>query len=223
VSLLAPVAALFGFPSILGPGEGEATASLLARHDRVYAVATEDGDASALGAPRVIRKLFSKECRLLDAGKLDRMMHIRLAYFVGCDLTEGVKGVGGVKAREVFNCFPPIAADSESGDPIEECVAPLRRFATWFRDANDRSNAALRKKLKAVQLDDDFPKPSIAANFFASCFEDEATWAKTLHLAPNPPAIRELLGVLKIFFPEEKAWAARLLALDPLCARLGET
>jgi 5'-3' exonuclease len=221
IGLIAPIASLFGFPSLFGAGEGEATAALLARLDCVYAVATEDGDAAALGAQRVIRKLFSRDCRLLDASKLDRMTHIRLAYFVGCDFTEGVKGVGAVKARDVFRTFPPLAADAESGDAAEECVAPLRRFADWFRDAENRSHASLRNKLKWVQLDEEFPRVSVAAHFLTTT-DNDAAGVEELRLDPKPPAIRELLGVLKIFFPEEKAWAGRLLALDPVCARLGE-
>jgi 5'-3' exonuclease len=221
IGLIAPIASLFGFPSLFGAGEGEATAALLARLDCVYAVATEDGDAAALGAQRVIRKLFSRDCRLLEAGKLDRMAHIRLAYFVGCDFTEGVKGVGAVKACEVFKAFPPRATDAESGDAAEECVAPLRRFAEWFRDPENRSHASLRTKLKAVRLDDEFPKVSVAAHFLTTS-DNDAAGVEELRLDPKPPAIRELLGVLKIFFPEEKAWAGRLLALDPVCARLGE-
>ncbi len=77
--------------------------AVMSRLSLVDGVMTEDGDAAAMGAEKIFRGVFCASVdkrSILECGELDRMWHVRRAYFVGCDYKPGgVKNVGDKKAR----------------------------------------------------------------------------------------------------------------------------
>ena len=85
----------------------------------VDAIVTDDSDVFLFGGKTVIKSLFSKErskCSIYSMTViekelgLDRNKLILLAYFLGCDYTLGVKGIGIVNAIEIIEAFDSFEA-----------------------------------------------------------------------------------------------------------------
>ena len=78
---------------------------------------TEDSDALLFGCRYVLRNIFHKskfvefyssETINKDMG-LTREDLIKMALFMGCDYTSGVRGIAAVNAIEVLTAFPDAA------------------------------------------------------------------------------------------------------------------
>ena len=111
-----------GMPVVQAPSEGEAQASYIAKKGDAYAVASQDYDCLAFGAPRLVRNL-SAAGRKKIAGKaaykdvepeiieldenlrhmaLDREQLIAMCILIGTDYNPGgVKGIGPKKALKL--------------------------------------------------------------------------------------------------------------------------
>lgn len=118
----------------------------------------------------MVRNLFggSGEVEVFDVSKmgLDRCTFIQCAMLVGCDYTPGLKGVGFRKALEILEAFRSKDQDP-SADLLSAVLAPLRAFATWFREKHSLAHKSLRNKLGAVELADAFPEENVARLFAA--------------------------------------------------------
>ncbi|MBR9678763.1 MAG: flap endonuclease-1 [Nanoarchaeota archaeon] len=110
-----------GIPVIQAPSEGEAQAALLVSKEECYAVASQDYDALLFGAYKLVRNInFSGKRKLpgknvyinvqpeiaelkevLNTLGIDRNQLIILSMLVGTDYTEGVKGIGPVRALKI--------------------------------------------------------------------------------------------------------------------------
>jgi DNA excision repair protein ERCC-5 len=99
----------FGLPYVIAPYEAEAQCAVLESLGLVDGVVTDDSDAFLFGAKSVYKNIFSDkkfvEAYLAEDIKRELGLHreelVALAYFLGCDYTDGVTGVGIVNALEI--------------------------------------------------------------------------------------------------------------------------
>jgi flap endonuclease-1 len=113
-----------GIPVVQAPSEGEAQAAFIAAKGDAYAVASQDYDALAFGAPRLIQNLtFAKKRRtptgsvaiapsmieldtLLNDLQINLEQMICLGILVGTDFNpKGVKGIGPKKALQLVKLY----------------------------------------------------------------------------------------------------------------------
>lgn len=110
---------LMGVPSIVAPSEAEAYCSFLASEGIVDAVATEDMDALAFGAPVLLRNVTASRSKKLPIQeyKLEKILKdlemtqkefVDLCILLGCDFCETIKGVGPKTALNLIKEFGSI-------------------------------------------------------------------------------------------------------------------
>lgn len=112
---------LMGIPTIVAPSEAEAYCALLVKKKLADAVATEDMDALAFGAPVLLRNVTASKSKKLpvreynlayvleDLG-LTQNEFIDLCILLGCDFCEGIRGVGPKTALALVKEFRSIDA-----------------------------------------------------------------------------------------------------------------
>ena len=120
--------AVFGIPYIVAPFEAEAQCANLELNKVTTGTITDDSDIFLFGGHRVYRHFFNMKSRLgpqmycMDRVKqeleLTREDLIRLAYLLGCDYTEGVKGIGIKHAPLLLKSF-----ESEGLIPLSNILA----------------------------------------------------------------------------------------------------
>ncbi|GFP95035.1 flap endonuclease 1 [Phtheirospermum japonicum] len=101
---------LMGVPVIEAPCEAEAQCSALCKSDKVYAVALEDMDTLAFGAPRFVRHLMDSSSRkipvmefeVLEELNLTMDQFIDLCILSGCDYCDSIRGIGGLTALKLI-------------------------------------------------------------------------------------------------------------------------
>jgi len=113
-----------GILCVQAPGEGEAQAAFLAQKKEIFAVASQDYDSLAFGAPRLIQNLtlarkrkttggiinISPELieleKLLNSLQINREQLICLAILAGTDYNpKGIEGVGQKRALSLVKSF----------------------------------------------------------------------------------------------------------------------
>ncbi|KAL3651435.1 Elongation of fatty acids protein 2 [Castilleja foliolosa] len=103
---------LMGVPVIEAPCEAEAQCSALCKAEKVYAVASEDMDTLAFGAPRFVRHLMDSSYRkipvmefevfkVLEELNLTMDQFIDLCILSGCDYCDSIRGIGGITALKL--------------------------------------------------------------------------------------------------------------------------
>ena len=153
----------FGIPYITAPMEAEAQCAELFAMGMVDGIVTDDSDCFLFGGSGVYKNMFNqKQYVEWYTGEdiertcgLSRDRLIELAFLLGSDYTEGIKGIGPVLAMEIL---------AEFGD--------LRQFKEWF-DSHTKTTAPssdqnkLQKALLArvrsdkLFLPDSFPDPAV--------------------------------------------------------------
>ncbi|KAK6143813.1 hypothetical protein DH2020_024161 [Rehmannia glutinosa] len=112
---------LVGVPVIEAPCEAEAQCAALCKADKVsisrdyvvYAVASEDMDTLAFGAPRFIRHLMDPSFKKIPVMEFEVLMileelnlamdqFIDLCILSGCDYCDSIRGIGGVTALKLI-------------------------------------------------------------------------------------------------------------------------
>lgn len=97
---------------------------------------------------------------------LNRCTLIQCAMLVGCDYTSGLKGVGFRRAIEILKAFADDDGDDDSLPlTVARVIAPLRAFATWFRNTWTLEKKSLRNKLGSIVIEDTFPEEGVASLF----------------------------------------------------------
>ena len=109
---------LMGVPVVQAPGEAEAQCVELVKSGKAWAVGTEDMDALAFGAPRMLRHLtYSSSAarrqqtfgdgiieydleKVLAGIQMSQAEFVDLCILLGCDYTSKLAGVGPVRALE---------------------------------------------------------------------------------------------------------------------------
>lgn len=114
-----------GLPVVQAPGEGEAQCAFMVKKQDAYAVASQDYDSLAFGAPRLIQNLTLAKKRKLASGafvpimpeliELEQVFNtlqinyeqlICLAILVGTDFNPGgIKGIGPKKALQLVQQY----------------------------------------------------------------------------------------------------------------------
>jgi flap endonuclease-1 len=101
---------LLGLPVIEAPSEAEAQCSILAKAQKVYAVATEDMDCLTFGCPILLRDFTSKEDPVIEI-KLQEILKglevtmeqfIDICILCGCDYADSIEGIGPIKAHKLI-------------------------------------------------------------------------------------------------------------------------
>ena len=120
--------AVFGIPYIVAPFEAEAQCAYLELNRVTTGTITDDSDIFLFGGHTVYRHFFNIKSRngpqlyCMDRIKqeleLTREDLIRLAFLLGCDYTEGVKGVGIKNAPLLLKSFR-----SEGMNPLTDILA----------------------------------------------------------------------------------------------------
>ncbi|XP_041990650.1 flap endonuclease 1-like isoform X1 [Salvia splendens] len=107
---------LMGVPVVEAPCEAEAQCAALCKEGKVYAVASEDMDSLAFGAPRLLRHLMCptskripvvefKVSKVLEELNLTMDQFIDLCILSGCDYCESIKGIGGLTALKLIRQY----------------------------------------------------------------------------------------------------------------------
>lgn len=135
----------FGLPYIVAPFEAEAQCAILEQLGVVDGVVTEDSDVFLFGAKTIYRNIFDDkkfvEVYLAEDAKLElglsRTDLVSLAYLLGSDYTEGVRGVGVVNAMEIIHTFSSqqdeqAKGGKEADDSVSAALLGLRQFKSWL-------------------------------------------------------------------------------------------
>ncbi|KAL6531518.1 Elongation of fatty acids protein 2 [Orobanche minor] len=104
---------LMGVPVVEAPCEAEAQCSALCKANKVYAVASEDMDTLAFGAPLFLRHLMDSSSKkipvmefelskVLEEMNLTRDQFIDLCILSGCDYCDTIRDVGGLTALKLI-------------------------------------------------------------------------------------------------------------------------
>ncbi|XP_057798267.1 flap endonuclease 1 isoform X2 [Salvia miltiorrhiza] len=104
---------LMGVPVVEAPCEAESQCAALCKEGKVYAVASEDMDSLAFGAPRFLRHLMDpsskrtpvvefKVSKVLEELNLTMDQFIDLCILSGCDYCESIRGIGGLTALKLI-------------------------------------------------------------------------------------------------------------------------
>ncbi len=152
---------LFGLPFIISPMEAEAQCAALEELGLTNGTITDDSDVLLFGAQTVYKNFFtsSKYVELYKASDIEsrfglsRSAMICIAMLCGSDYTDGVDGVGAVKATEILSEFP--------GDGLK----PLENFKNWWinkQNSKDKKpENSIRAKLMKLRLQESFPNKMI--------------------------------------------------------------
>ncbi|KAF3387596.1 DNA repair protein rad13 [Penicillium rolfsii] len=136
---------LFGLPYITAPMEAEAQCAELVNLGLVDGIVTDDSDTFLFGGTRVYKNMFNQskfvECYLSSDFEKEYALHrrklISFAHLLGSDYTEGIPGIGPVKALEIITEF-----------------SSLEEFREWWTELQlgvnkpDDTHLAFRKKFR---------------------------------------------------------------------------
>ena len=153
LQILKNLLGILGIKFVTAAEEAEAQCAYLEMRNIVSYTLTEDSDTLLFGSQRIIRNFgkFYKGEGLLEVYDMreieqklgiNREKLIMSALLLGCDYSEGVRGVGVVNTAEILNCF--------------ETVEQLRElFHVWgdLPDAVNRSLDFVKEKMSQKQRD----------------------------------------------------------------------
>lgn len=159
---------IFGIPYVVAPMEAEAQCAFLESVNLTDGTITDDSDIWLFGGRTVYKNFFNQKKHVLQflserierSFNLTREQLILLALLVGSDYTTGVNGVGPVTALEILASFPYNKKQlSETNEQARHAklVAGLQDFKKWVKAGKRTDNTTLKKKLKNVDVADDFP------------------------------------------------------------------
>ncbi|CAL1527851.1 unnamed protein product, partial [Lymnaea stagnalis] len=188
---------LFGIPYIVSPMEAEAQCAYLDITDQTQGTITDDSDIWLFGGRRMYKNFFnqSKHVELFTFDSiynhfgLNREQLINVALLCGSDYTEGIQGVGPVRALEIMAEFP--------GDGLEG----LTLFRKWWDIAKKKGKLAsgnkIREHLKDLKLIPGFPSAAVVDAYLNPTVDDSEERFKW-----SPPE----LGLLREFAKKKFGW-----------------
>ena len=199
---------LFGIPYVVAPSEAEAQCATLEKLGLVNGVITEDSDTFCFGAQTVYKNIFDdkKYVEVYNASDAKKELgisqedFIALALLLGCDYSDGVRGVGIVNAMEVLRAWPP----GELGG----AVGALRQFRTWLDevDADDLRRLA-RKRTADDPQEEGMDERDLRIREFARAHRGAKTrWTLSPNF-PEEPVARAFMFPTVELSAEEFSWA----------------
>lgn len=194
----------FGIPWVSAPADAEAQCAYLCQHGLVDGVISDDSDTLIYGSPIVFRHLYLGDStveifKLASLGFSQEEL-VSLALLLGCDFTEGVRGIGPVNATEIVRHYAGLEGltrfriwaerlGSDIGkesDPVageNESNGALREFKLMH--ANYRSQWLFPDDFPSVEVWNVFTQPVVEHNL------EPFTWAV--------PDEREVIDVVTSF------------------------
>ncbi|XP_023947021.2 DNA excision repair protein ERCC-5 [Bicyclus anynana] len=160
---------VFGIPYVVAPMEAEAQCAFLENVKLTDGTITDDSDIWLFGGKTVYKNFFNQKKHVLQflsdriekSYNLTREQFVLLALLVGSDYTTGVTGVGPVTALEILASFPfnkkKLLCEQPKQNTYQELITGLQEFKKWVKAGKRTDNISLKKKLKNIQLSDDFP------------------------------------------------------------------
>ncbi|GFN74040.1 endonuclease-reverse transcriptase [Plakobranchus ocellatus] len=181
---------LFGVPFIISPLEAEAQCAFLEAAGLTEGTITDDSDFWLFGGHRMYKNFFnqSKHVELYTMDNihnhfsLSRQQLINIALLCGSDYTEGIQGVGPVRALEIMAEFP--------GSGLEG----LYKFRQWWDKSTKKPGTIaienkIRARLKNLTLIPGFPSEAVVDAYMNPTVDDSLekfSWA-----APDLDLLRE--------------------------------
>ncbi|KAK0061017.1 DNA repair protein complementing XP-G cells [Biomphalaria pfeifferi] len=193
---------LFGIPYVVSPMEAEAQCAFLDITGQTHGTITDDSDIWLFGGRKMYKNFFNQskyvEMYSLDNIRnhfgLSREQLINIALLCGSDYTEGLQGVGPVRALEIMAEFP--------GDGIEG----LLLFRKWWDKAKKKMTASseskLRARLKDLKLVPGFPSEAVV-NAYLNPEVDKSREKFTWRL-PELELLREIFLTPNFIFAKIK-------------------
>jgi DNA excision repair protein ERCC-5 len=180
----------FGIPWVSAPADAEAQCAFLCAAGLADGVISDDSDTLIYGSPIVFRHLYIGESTVelfkLNQLGFNRDELISLALLLGCDFTEGVRGIGPVNATEIVRVYSGIdglrrfrdwadrlAADAgKESEPLlsEEGSPQLREFK--LKHANYRAQWIFPDDFPSQEVWDVFAVPLVSTDM------TPFTWAR---------------------------------------------
>ncbi|CAG0892478.1 unnamed protein product [Cyprideis torosa] len=150
-------------PWMVAPQEAEAQCASLEHAGLVFGSVTDDSDVLLFGCKRVFRHFFHKDKQPMVFTEkaihgvlgLDRDSLVCIALLAGCDYTDGLKGIGATRARQILKSYPSFEA--------------LKQFK---RDHRERK--LVDPKFLSLELPEGFPSELVRKAFLEPVV-DEAT------------------------------------------------
>lgn len=184
---------IFGIPYIVAPMEAEAQCAFLESVNLTDGTITDDSDIWLFGGRTVYKNFFNQKKHVLQflaeriekSFNLNREQLILLALLVGSDYTTGVSGVGPVTAMEILASFPfnkrQLLSEESKQARYAQMVKGLQEFKQWVRAGKRTDNTSLKKKLKNVALNEEFPSVRVVQAYLEPNIEkseDKFTWGE---------------------------------------------
>ncbi|XP_059049840.1 DNA excision repair protein ERCC-5 [Achroia grisella] len=184
---------IFGIPYIVAPMEAEAQCAFLENVNLTDGTITDDSDIWLFGGKTVYKNFFNQKKHVIQflSGRIEKSFNLSreqlvlLALLVGSDYTTGLTGVGPVTALEILASFPFnkrlfINESTEQGR-YQQVVTGLQEFKSWVRAGKRTDNITLKKKLKNVNVTDDFPSIRVVQAYLDPNVEkskEKFTWGE---------------------------------------------
>ncbi|GFS17107.1 DNA repair protein complementing XP-G cells-like protein [Elysia marginata] len=172
---------LFGIPFIVSPLEAEAQCAFLEAAGLTEGTITDDSDFWLFGGQRLYKNFFnqSKHVELYTMDNihnhfsLSREQLINIALLCGSDYTEGLQGVGPVRALEIMAEFP--------GTGLEG----LYKFRQWWDKAKKTPGSLIvenkiRARLRNLTLISGFPSEAVVEAYMNPTVDESTerfSWA----------------------------------------------
>ncbi|KAH9512801.1 DNA repair protein [Bulinus truncatus] len=191
--------------------EAEAQCAFLDITSQTEGTITDDSDIWLFGGRRMYKNFFNQS-KYVEMYSLDNIHNhfglsrdqlINLALLCGSDYTEGIQGVGPVRALEIMAEFP--------GDGLDG----LKMFRKWWEKAKKKasSESKLRNRLKELKLNSGFPSEAVVWAYLNPKV-DESKERFTWRL-PEVDLLREFAKI-KFGWPKEKTDQALLPMMKQL-------
>ncbi|OOQ86701.1 DNA excision repair protein Rad2 [Penicillium brasilianum] len=153
---------LFGLPYITAPMEAEAQCAELVALGLVDGIVTDDSDTFLFGGTRVYKNMFNQskfvECYLSSDFEKEYALHrrklISFAHLLGSDYTEGIPGIGPVKALEIITEFPSL-------EEFREWWTELQTGVNKPDDVHLAFRKKFRKQASKIFLPPSFPNTNV--------------------------------------------------------------
>ncbi|KPI94605.1 DNA repair protein complementing XP-G cells-like [Papilio xuthus] len=182
---------IFGIPYIVAPMEAEAQCAFLEHVNLTDGTITDDSDIWLFGGKTVYKNFFNHKKHVMQflseriekSFNLSREQLILFALLVGSDYTMGVPGIGPVTALEILASFPfskrQFLNETSKQAQYFQIIAGLQEFKKWVRAGKRTDNIKLKKKIKNVQLTEDFPSMRVVQAYLEPNVEEsdeKFTW-----------------------------------------------